>query len=277
MDIPELILITWNRHNYLKKMLDHLLSDPADFRLYCWDNGSTDATRDLVAELQDDRIVEKHLHPENVNQTEPCLWFFDRAKSHYIGKVDDDILLPHGWTHQLVAALRRDGQFGMLGCWIFMEEDWNTEKASLNTRMVSGINILRMTGIAGHSFLARREVIRRYTRLPSSHGLPVDRTTMTLDGYISGIPLPPLMAHNMDDPRSPHCMQFDQSGNLSALTARKRGFTSIKDYTAWIAHDAQTRLTVPIDKQIEQLRLAKDKSYYGRIRRKILNTLHLLN
>lgn len=268
MDVPELILITWNRHHYLQKTLEKLMSDPADFRLYCWDNASGDETRDLINDLKDERIVEKHFHPENVNQTEPCLWFFNKAESPYIGKIDDDILLPAGWTERLADALGRNDRFGMLGCWMFMEKDWDEEKAKLNTREVSGMKVLHMTGIAGHSFLGRREVIQKYISTKGSHGLPVDRPGMSVDGYISGILLPPMMAHNMDDPRSPHCIHFDESGNLSALTARMKGFDSVEAYAAWIAQDAHNRLTIPIEEQIERIRRSRrDAGLIGKIRR----------
>ena len=56
MEPVDLLLITWNRREYVEKTLANLLADPADFRLYCWDNASEDGTADLIAELDDPRV-----------------------------------------------------------------------------------------------------------------------------------------------------------------------------------------------------------------------------
>lgn len=280
MDIPELILITWNRHHYLQKTLETLLADPTDFRLYCWDNASGDETRDLIADLKDDRIVEKHFHAENVNQVEPCRWFFDKAKSRYVGKIDDDIIYPHGWTAQLVEALGQSDRFGMIGCWNFMESDWDAEAAKLNTINISGVNILRTVTLGGCSFIATRELIKQYVTIDQAYGLPINRLKMTLDGHVSGYILPVIMAHHMDDPRSPYCKHYSDDGRMSSLTARVRGFDTIEAYSAWIAQDARTRLTIPIEEQIARIRqarretgiLGKAKRGWRKLRKKLGRT-----
>ncbi|MEQ9022138.1 MAG: glycosyltransferase, partial [Pseudomonadales bacterium] len=126
------LLITWNRRDYVEKTLSNLLVDPSDFRLYCWDNASQDGTADLIASINDPRVVKRHFNKENVNQYEPCIWFFETATSDVIGKVDDDILLPAGWTERIAPMIRQEPKFGMLGCWIFMPEDWNESLAQKN-------------------------------------------------------------------------------------------------------------------------------------------------
>lgn len=272
----DLLLITHNRLGYVEKMLPKLLEDPTDFNLYCWDNHSTDGTAELLQSIDDPRIVERHFHPENVNQCEPCLWFFENAKSDVVGKVDDDVLLPAGWIDQIAPLIRQDERFGMLGCWIFMESDWHEDIATTNIINIQGTPIFRSTMLAGHSFLARREYLQRYCIANSphySHGLPVDRIKMSLDGLISGHPLPLLFAHNMDDPRSPlnletkPGMAFQSS---SALTARKLGFKNIEDYAAWIEADAYFRQKVSFRKQLQWMALQEDSSFLGKVKRKIM-------
>lgn len=271
----DLLLITWNRREYVEKTLPTILNDPSDFQLYCWDNGSQDGTADIIQSIDDPRLVKRHLNPENVGQQTPCFWFFEHAQSDVIGKIDDDILLPSGWTSRIAPIIRKDPQFGMLGCWIFMPEDWHEDIAQQNIIEQSGERIFRCVAIQGQSFLARKEYMVRYSE-NVSYGLPVKRIQMSLDGLISGYPVPLLYGHNMDDPRSPHNFKT-KSGNLgdqSALTARSIGFKSAESYAHWIAEDARTRQTIPFNTQLKRalrrIQLSSDKSIYGKLKWKVL-------
>jgi hypothetical protein len=272
MEPVDLLLITWNRREYVEKTLENLLADPSDFRLYFWDNASEDGTADLIAGIDDPRVEERHFSKENVMQRPPCLWFFETAKGDLCGKIDDDILLPHGWTHTIAPMLRSEPRLGMVGCWIFMPEDYDEEKARQNIVKVGAHEVLRVLTGAGQSFLARREVLRRHIVPPGhTHGFPVDQTAMSLAGMINGFAMPLLVAHNMDDPRSEHCMMRRSKtiGAQAALTARKRGFETPEEYTAWITADARKKLGTPMREQLRRARLARDHSVFGRVRRRI--------
>ena len=59
MEPVDLLLITWNRREYVEKTLENLLADPSDFQLYCWGNGSEDGTADLIASIDDPRVEER--------------------------------------------------------------------------------------------------------------------------------------------------------------------------------------------------------------------------
>jgi glycosyltransferase involved in cell wall biosynthesis len=277
MKMPvDLLLITWNRREYLERTLPTLLADPADFRLYCWDNGSTDGTQDLIASLDDPRVIAKELHPENIGQSQPFHWFLEKGTSDCAGKVDDDILLPAGWTERFAPLLREHPTLGMLGCWIFMEEDWDAAAAEINTITVGETPVLRMTSVAGHSFLARRDLLRRYAVADfAGHGIPIDRGKMTLDQFVSGIPLPASFAHNMDDPRSPYCMYEVGQNTQCALTARRLGFNDRQAYGEWIASDARNRLVIPFQQQLRRMRLDGVPGLKGRVLRKVERYIRL--
>lgn len=268
----DLLLITWNRREYVERMLPTVLNDPSDFQLYCWDNGSTDGTADLIRSLDDPRIVKRHFNQENVGQYEPCMWFFETSTSDVLGKIDDDILLPAGWIEQIAPMIRKEPKFGMLGCWIFMPEDWDESVAKHNIVELSGERVFRCISIQGQSFLARKEYLLRHHHQLESHGLPIDRVGMSLDGLVNGYPLPLLYAHNMDDPRSPMNVKT-KSGSLgsdSALTARKFGFTSAEAYAEWIMADARHRQEIPFEQNLKREKFLRDKTFMGRVKRKLV-------
>lgn len=274
----DLLLISWNRREYLEKTIPNLLADPADFRLYCWDNASEDGAADIIASLNDPRVVKRHYSKQNVKQREPTLWFFGQAQNDVVGKIDDDILLPHGWTGRIAPIVRNNPKAGMLGCWIFMEEDWDEQLAKHKFVDLNGSKVFQNTWIAGQSFLARLEILKNYI-LPEGkgYGFPVDQFRMTSDGYINGYPLPILFAHNMDDPRSEYCL-MNKTGKIlehSALTARHIGFASPQEYGQWIARDAKNILTESISRQIKVRRIQEDQSFQGKIRRKIFKYFHV--
>ena len=272
MEPVDLLLITWNRREYVEKTVAHLLADSADFRLHCWDNGSEDGTADLIASIDDPRIEQRHFSKENVMQRPPCLWFFETARGELCGKIDDDILLPHGWTDRIAPMLRSEPTLGMVGCWIFMPEDYDEQKASQNLVKVGEHEVLRVLSRAGQSFLARREVLKQHIVPPGrTHGFPVDQTAMSFAGMVNGFAMPLLVAHNMDDPRSPHCLMRRSKtiGAQAALTARKKGFTTPEAYAEWIAADARMKIGTPMREQLRRARLARDHSLLGRARRRI--------
>ena len=268
----DLLLISCNRRDYLEKTVARFLDDPTPFRLYCWDNGSEDGAADVVASLDDPRVVEKHFSKTNLNQREPCLWFFDRATSDVIGKVDDDILLPPGWTDNIAPLVRKEPRFGMLGCWTFMPEDWNESAARRNVVDINGSSIFRCLSIGGCAFLSRTGIIRRYALTGGiESALPVDRAAMLHDGLISGYPLPILFAHHMDDPRSPHCARKTYLESTSSVTARARGFRKPEDYAIWIAEDAWIRQHYSFKYQLWWTKVKHSETFWGRLRRRVLH------
>ncbi len=265
-DPVDLLLITWNRRHYAEKTIANLLADPADFRLYCWDNASEDGTADLIASLDDPRIVVKHFSRKNLKQKVPCLWFFEMAESDVIGKVDDDILLPHGWIERIAPMVRAEPRFGMVGCWVFMEDDWDEELAQQRSMSIGGFSIQPSIGFAGCAFLCRTAHARRYAVLTDS-GIPLNRTRMTLDGLVHGCALPVLFAHHMDDPRSPHYVGGGLDRPDASLTARNHGFRDEAAYAAWIARDARRACAADYASDLRDLRIV---NRWGRVGRRVV-------
>ncbi|MEQ1546822.1 glycosyltransferase [Methyloglobulus sp.] len=274
----DLLLISWNRREYLEKTIANLLADPADFRLYCWDNASEDGTADIIASLNDPRVVQKHFSKENIKQRTPSLWFFDQAQSDVVGKVDDDILLPHGWIERIAPLIRGNRNFGRLSCWNYMEDDWDEDLAAHKIITVDGVKVLRNVWVGGTSFLARLENLIPFIQSePAGHGFPIDQFLMTKAGLINGYPLPMLFAHHMDDPRSKYCLMNNTGlvGEHDSATARHFGFTNADDYGKWIAADAQKILSDPFLLQFKRMRINRNQSLFGKIRRNVYFYLNI--
>ncbi|MGE0709858.1 MAG: glycosyltransferase family 2 protein [Planctomycetota bacterium] len=270
----DLLLISWNRRRYLERTLSRLLADPSDFRLFCWDNGSQDGAAELVAELDDPRVHRRRFSRDNVGQGPPSLWFLDQASARVAGKVDDDLLMPPGWTGQLAELLGRSDRFGVLSCWIYMPRDYDERLAAHNEVELAGARLLRTTSVGGAGFLGRLATLRAFVRRDKP-GFPVDQVAMTLAGAVSGYPLPLLLAHHMDDPRSPFCL-MRKDGERAAFTMRRLGHRTLEDYGAWIEADARRRQEVPFAEQLRRQRWSRDRSLIGRLRSRVLRAMGAL-
>ena len=266
-DPYDILLITWNRLDYVKLTLPRLLSDPEDFRLYWWDNASTDGAYDYVMACKDERIVMRYRSEENVKQAEPTRWFLRHSRSDLVGKIDDDILVPNGWAKNIVQALRENEQLGMLGCWTFWMEDFerNREMAMRKVVKVGRHRILQNAWIGGAALLLRKQLALKYlNQRPDGNALPINKEEMSLDGYISGWYFPLIWVEHMDDPRSAYCL-MNQLGGMEkrpALTAKLRGIKSSEDYKSWMMSNADLILRTSVKSQLLQYRQRRWRNHF---------------
>jgi glycosyltransferase involved in cell wall biosynthesis len=282
--VPEptdLLLITHNRLGYVQKTLPALLADSDDYRIFWWDNASTDGTLEYIDSLGDPRLAVKHHAKENSGQEEAMLWFLNVSMSETLGKIDDDVLLPPGWCKRLSTMIQSSKRFGMLACWLFMQEDWDEKLARRRAIRVADYSVLRAVVVQGQACVARREVMQAYLK-PGSPGLPINQYQMSRDGLINGMPLPAIFAHNMDDPRSPHYLTRNgQQGAPMGLTARRLGFQTHEEYACWIAADAMQRLKLPFSIQMAIEASYRRRGITGRLLRRLarpfIPTLGLVN
>jgi len=265
--IIDLLLITWNRREYVKKTLKNLLSHDTDFRLYCWDNGSKDGAADIINEAKDDRIVERHFCPVNVMQRYPTEWFLEQSKNEIIGKIDDDTLVPQGWTENITQLILDYKKIGMVGCWTYWPDDFERNKVIAEKKKIIDFgkhSLIQNISIGGTAFLIRKDLAINY--LDTKGGgtaFPIDRVKMTIDGFISGWYNPLIWAEHMDDPRSEYCLmkKMEALTDNAALTARTRNIKDINEYLDWIKKDADEFLTTSVDEQISEFYRRKTITY----------------
>jgi len=255
----DILVITHNRRDYVERTLSRLFDDPGEFYVYMWDNASTDGARELVAEFNDPRIVEKRFSAENVMQEVPTRWLLEMSRSDVVGKVDDDTLVPAGWTEPMAAAVREEDALGMVGCWTFMPEDFVRNRLAAERKIITVGNhqILPSIYVAGTAFLMRRDIATRFLSSKSKgRSFPVDRYQMAWSGFISGWYVPLIFAEHMDDPRSEHCLMNGPGdmGDGAGLTARRRGFETPQQYLEWITADVDQQMTKSLRRQIWETR-----------------------
>ena len=267
----DILMITWNRFDYAKRTIDNLLSTKDDFQLYWWDNGSVDGVAEYISGLDDERIVLKHRSDSNVMQAIPTRWFLDQSKAAIIGKLDDDTLVPDGWIKTIGSAIEQHNKLGMVGCWTFWPEDFerNAGLAQKKIKAFGAHRILTNIGIGGTAFLMQKKLALKY--LVKDHNgtaFPIDRERMSAGGYCSGWYFPLIWAEHMDDPRSAYCVNKDDtSEDMSALSAKVRGFKTRLEFLDWIKTDADKILASDTSNQINKYKF--HKSIAGRVINKI--------
>jgi glycosyltransferase involved in cell wall biosynthesis len=269
---PSLLMVTWNRREYLEKTIANLLADPSEFELHIWDNGSQDGVRDIVSDLRDPRIVSRHFNPKNAGQFEAWHWFLHNCRTGIAGKLDDDILGPHGWMAKFSEMLSADSRFGVLGGWVYLPSEWDEATASRKIVNLGGYRLFHNGWVGGCIFLSRLDLLRKYSSTnPEMWGTPLGQMEITRDGFFNGYPLPMAFAENLDDPRSPHCRMNRPGGwdQFAAYSARIRKFTNPQEYGEWIAADAKNVLVTPVGDQIREA----FPSRFHRFRKKVSRRL----
>jgi Glycosyl transferase family 2 len=270
--IPSILMVSWNRREYFERTVAHILADPSDFRLHFWDNGSKDGVADIITSLRDDRIVAKHLNPENVKQFAPWHWFLDGCTTDIAGKYDDDILGETGWMTRFADMLADEPRLGLLAAWVYMESDWDEAAAAHKMKMIGAHRLFTNVWVPGGVFLGRLDVLKRFAVTdPARWGVPIDSLGIWQAGMVNGYPLPISFAHHMDDPRSSYCRMNRPGGwdEFAAYTARMRGFAGPDDYGKWIADDARTILTTPTAAQIKSMTPSRGRDLKGKVSRLI--------
>jgi glycosyltransferase involved in cell wall biosynthesis len=214
----DLAFVTWNRLEYTRLTLSRLLSDPAEeFRLWIWDNGSTDGTRDYLSGLEDPRIEEVILNDENVGQIIPVNAIWSKSEADLLGKIDNDCLLTPGWTRTLAAAHRDIERLGVVACWHYFADDFDYERAKWKIQEHNGHQILRHPWTCGTGLLIKRST---FQEIGPMQGTSTTQywLEMAARGYVNGFYYPLVLQEHMDDPKSQYTRLQDEESYQRAKT-----------------------------------------------------------
>ncbi len=97
-----ILMITWNRLEYTKKAINAIIENTNHpYKLFIWDNGSTDGTVDYLKKLKD-KNIRIHYSKTNTGLVPPQNYFFNSFKDYnYVAKVDNDTIVPRNWLSRL--------------------------------------------------------------------------------------------------------------------------------------------------------------------------------
>lgn len=226
-----ILMITWNRLEFTKTALWALLNQNyQDYKITVWDNGSADGTPEFLKKLADkyDK-VEIMLKEKNCKLDHPVNEVFSKSDAEYIGKVDNDTLVPFDWLERIINSIE-SVNFGLSGVMSGFHFD---EKDIVDLRLYDldgGLRdfIWRKPHTGGCSFLMLKEVYDKFGPIEGGYdslsSFTVWQHKLHRNGYINGYPYPFIKVENLQDYRSP--WYNDDNGH----TKQVRGFDS-KDWT----------------------------------------------
>lgn len=228
-------MITYNRPAYVRLSLPRLLETCRDEdRVWIWHNGTHEETIQVVREFANHpNIAQVHYSDENLKLREPTNWFWSNATAPYVGKVDDDCLVPHGWIERLTTIHRDAPKAGVLSCWPFLEEDLDQSLIARKTIQLDGHDIFANPWVGGAGYIMKRQCLERCGLLKPDEGFTTYCLRVCRAGWIVGWPMPALLMDHMDDPRSQHTVFKTDEDVLAhrGLTATWRGIDSVARMT----------------------------------------------
>lgn len=254
MSVPltDILMITYNRPRYTGLALERLLDTCDDtMRVWVWHNGGDAKTLATVQSLRDHpRLFEFHHCPENRKLREPTNWFWENSTGDLVGKVDDDCLMPAGWVQTLRKAHMDVPEFGVLGCWPFLEEDYVPELAEPKTRTFpGGHRLLTNCWVGGSGYLMKRRCFEEVGPIVDGQSFTGYCVQLAVRGRINGWYLPLLCQDHMDDPRSEHTSLKTDADfqRLRPLTAKTFEIDTLEGWVDFIREDARSLLRASAD------------------------------
>lgn len=124
---------TYNRADYLTYSINSVLQQTyTDFELIICDDGSTDNTPDLVAQINDNRIHYLR-HSQNIGRSKNMRSGFEKSQGDYFIKFDDDDAITPEFLTKTVAILdnHKNVDFVCTNHWVI---DANNQRNELATR-----------------------------------------------------------------------------------------------------------------------------------------------
>ncbi len=247
----DLMMITFDQPQYVEKSLARLIETATDHtRIWVWHNGTDEETLAVSRRLAEDgRVHRFHHSPENARLLGPTNWLLENADGDYLGKIDDDCLLEHGWIERLVEVHEHDERFGVLGSWRFPDEDFDAELAASKLVDYGPYTILRNLWVQGSGHLMKRQCVEQLGPMPEGLSFPKYCIELSALGWINGWPYPFVREEHMDDPRSAHT-RFRTDADLQArlpLTARVNGVTTVEGWTEQLRRSARNAQTATLD------------------------------
>jgi GT2 family glycosyltransferase len=112
------VVVTWNGRDFNRLCLESLTArtEWPNLEILVVDNGSTDGTPELVAEMAArDARIRPIFHAENRGFAAACNAGLAAASGDFLVVLNNDTVVTRGWATALVRHLRRDPKLGLVG------------------------------------------------------------------------------------------------------------------------------------------------------------------
>lgn len=266
----DILFITYNRPDYTKLSLKRLLDTCDDtMRVWVWHNGTDQKTLDVVQSFRDHPNFFEFYHSiENKKLNEPTNWLWKNAPGDFLGKVDDDCLMPSGWANVLREAHVDVPQFGVIGCWHYFEEDIIPEYANKRIVRYNGQHqLLQNCWIGGSGYLMKRQCVKDMGLLQANRNFTNYCIRLAAKGWVNGWYYPFIYQDHMDDPRSPNTgLKTDEDLKKHLpLTAKNTGSYSLTDWLDFLHKDALVLQSANLDPKYYLGLRAKIRKFRERI------------
>ncbi len=246
-DETDILMITYNRAEYTRMALPKLIDSADEFtRIWLWHNGDDEETLSVVEEhAKDPRVYRFHHSRENVRLGPPTAWLFDESRGAYLSKVDDDCLVPEGWLKRLRACHTANPHLGVLGCWRFLDCDYDEHLVNRKLReLEGGHRLMSHPWVEGSGFLMKRACREEIGSLGKGESFPNYCLRIALSGRENGWYFPFLWQEHLDDPRAPNSpIATDEDFRRHIpLSATNFGASTIEEWDAQLRRSARTIL-----------------------------------
>lgn len=206
-----ILYITHNRLGFSRTTLPHLLESGGheDYSVSIVDNASTDGTREWLMSLSHSRIKNIVLNDENLPLREVTNSFWaSSADAEFIGKVDNDTVMPVGFFGQAARVLRNPVKLGAVGAMHFQPIDvmsTSTSRYAHNIRRLpNGGQVVLQRHLGGCCYLMRYSLLAQFGFMdPASYmkgGWTEYQWRVLKAGYPSAYLYPFMFAKHLDDP-----------------------------------------------------------------------------
>ena len=243
-----ILFLTFNRLYYTQKTLPALLesADTASCQIRIVDNGSTDGTVEYLQKLSHPKIERVIYNKKNEGLVKPTKNFWKESKAEFVGKIDNDILVPMKWIEKLVDAHQKIPKLGVVGYCHFHKEDYNNNKVKKKVENINDVYLRRQPWIGGNYIIKRDTVIqnpdyrqsRKLFQRRILYGFNKYQEKLSDKGYIHGYIANPqkelLMWEHLDDPRHSYFYMNEEYYKIRSM--------SESDIINWYKKDAEQLL-----------------------------------
>lgn len=254
MPLIDILMITYNRPVYTERALSRLLMTCDDtMRVWIWHNGNDTETLEVAQKLSSHPNVERFHHsPDNRKLGEPTNWLWAKSTGDFVAKVDDDCLVEPGWAQQLLAAHQAYRDFGVLGSWRFLDDEFLPELAERKIReFPGGHRVYQNLWVQGSGYLMKKRCVSEYGLLRPGQSFSNFCIELAALGFVNGWYYPFIREEHMDDPRSPFTVLRTDEDLLRRLplSARGKGITTLAAWEKQLRESAHRVQTAPLELQ----------------------------